>query len=250
MLRPLRRRAWPVMLPQSRGTVHDKPPPAEANFGYKSGALSKQFQSLAPESLLSFPHPYPGCHTPCAPAAGWIANVFDHVGGMPFGSGLNVCPDVKGGGDQCGSVGVHGLRQCRSGSVGHRDDLAIRNRLVAEGRIWTADRACGGGLVVLPVAFKRFRLDGNVQAVSRRSDAACRKLHRHAAVVALVQGAVEAVIACRMRTSSGEIRVRARLAPPQFYQILQRCSPRAALRTPTLLQNSGAQACGAKTVFY
>ena len=68
----------------------------------------QQNKPLTSKSPQSFPHPQTSCHTPRAPAAGWIANVFDQGGGMPFGAGPDVGSNLRGGGDQCGSVGGPG----------------------------------------------------------------------------------------------------------------------------------------------
>lgn len=76
-----------------------------------------------------------------------------------------------------------------------------------------------------------FHPDGHGPVVQGRAGASCRK-PRQTALSGLPRPGLlfEPVTACRMRTSSGEVRARARGCATQT-TYFQRCSPRAALRT-------------------
>ena len=141
-----------------------------------------------------FPHPPPPCHTDAAPAAGWIANASSQAGGRPLEVRRNVRQASGGGRNQRGSAGGFGRPRGRHGPASHRDDLAIRSRLMhvafkwvhlndtaqassqrAEGRVGQRPGPVAKFCPVLPARVRVFHRNDTGQAAQGWGEAPCRR---------------------------------------------------------------------------
>ena len=161
-----------------------------------------------------FPHPPPPCHTHPAPAAGWSANVSDQAGGRPSEAAVT-----------CGrprEEAVH--RRCSAGSrsvqSGRAADQPPEKSLPfvpvragrQPGRGWK--RACGGpscgsgeGRGVKPSPWR--------PRIANARPSSCRRMPQAVEAARVRAANKRHATACRMRTPSGDHRVRARIAPPR-----------------------------------
>ena len=156
------------------------------------------------------------------------ANASDQAGGTPLGPCRNVPHGFWGGGNDC-KFRWQPVFPSGSGQASPRDGLAIRSRVQAEGRIGlrtgpVADVIALWAMACVPDTQFKASFCGLVRAVTP-----CR------------------FSACRMRTSSGEIRA-ARVVAPSFFEISVRQSPRAALRTRIPSPPDWSSPCGRASV--
>ena|GEM_PF-3363884 len=188
------------------------------------------FQYLTRKSLSFYPRlPHP-CHTPCTPAAGWLASVAVQAGGRPPGL-VVTCGGIQGEAE----AGVLRWQSVLRGRPSQPPDSPSPTGSA----IWRDQRMDGEtGL---------WRIVGSLAPVfvpdALNSLSYWPRPGRSGKATA---------DACRMRTSSGKFRAARALRHPGAWHPcttqpnFRRQSPRAALRTVLSLHHPGGSRAGAK----